>query len=64
MRRIEKYLIDLLENFYPKEVSLEELASVTGYSRTYLSKKILEMKEKGWVEIRKTREEIYIKFKP
>ncbi|HDL15239.1 MAG TPA: AraC family transcriptional regulator [Euryarchaeota archaeon] len=64
MRSIEKLIIDLLEDIYPEQISMEELASITGYSKTYLSKKILEMKDKRWVEIAKTGEEIYIKFSP
>ncbi len=64
MRSIENLIIDLLEDIYPEQISMEELASITGYSKTYLSKKILEMKDKGWIKIAKTREETYIKFSP
>lgn len=61
LRRSEKLILDILESVYPKELSIEEVASITGESRTLVARRLLEMKDKGWVELR--REEVGVFFR-
>jgi len=62
MRSGEKYILNLLEDVYPGEMSLKELTSISGYSRGYAYRRIHRMEERGWVRVRKSGEELYIRL--
>jgi DNA-binding IclR family transcriptional regulator len=63
LRRSEKLILDILESVYPKELSIEEIAKITGESRTYVARRLLDMKEKGWVKLRREESGVYFKLK-
>ncbi len=63
LRRSEKLILDILDSVYPKELSIEEIAKITGESRTYVARRLLEMKEKGWVELRREERGVYFRLR-
>ncbi len=63
LRRSEKLILDLLDGVYPKELSINEIALITGYSRSYVARRLLEMKQRGWVELRRGAGEVYFRLK-
>ncbi len=63
LRRSEKLILDILDSVYPKELRIEEIAKITGESRTYVARRLLEMKEKGWVELRREERGVYFRLR-
>lgn len=63
MRRGEKLILDILESVYPKELSIEEIAKITGESRTLVARRLLEMKDKGWVELRRGEVGVFFRLR-
>ncbi|WP_456473793.1 hypothetical protein [Candidatus Pyrohabitans sp.] len=63
MRRGDKLILDILESVYPKELSIEEIAKITGESRTFVARRLLEMKEKGWVGLRREEGGVYFRLR-
>jgi len=63
LRRSEKLILDLLDSVFPKELSIGEIARITGYSRSYVARRLLEMKQRGWVELRRGEGEVYFRIR-
>ncbi len=63
LRRSEKLILDILDSVYPKGLRIEEIAKITGESRTYVARRLLEMKEKGWVELRREERGVYFRLR-
>jgi len=63
LRRGEKLILDILESVYPKELSIEEIAKITGESRTLVARRLLEMKDKGWVELRRGEVGVFFRLR-
>lgn len=62
MRTQDQYIIDLLKDIYPKELTLVALAELAGFSRTYLAKHVETLAEEGVLATRRTENDLYIRF--